>query len=119
MFAGSGYNASQFRDISGQARFVSRERATMSRTDAKATIIEPQVATAVELSGDPGISAMLHRVEDLSRADDAQQVLRVFAEGMRQLQKLGAYLSLSTRGLGPGDYKVTRFMPDIGTPDLD
>ncbi|MEE9211675.1 MAG: PP2C family protein-serine/threonine phosphatase [Phycisphaeraceae bacterium] len=91
----------------------------MSRTDAKATIIEPQVATAVELSGDPGISAMLHLVEDLSRADDAQQVLRVFAEGMRQLQKLGAYLSLSTRGLGPGEYKITRFMPDIGAAALD
>ncbi|MCC6581052.1 MAG: SpoIIE family protein phosphatase [Phycisphaeraceae bacterium] len=56
---------------------------------------------------------MLDLVRSLSKASDPQEVLKVYAEGMRQLVSPRAYLSLSVRGLKPGQFKITRFFDDM------
>lgn len=50
----------------------------------------------------------MQMVRDLSRASDAREVLRIFGEGLVKLNGPRGYVSLSTRGLKPGQYKITR-----------
>lgn len=57
----------------------------------------------------------MEMVAGLSRAKDATSVLHEFAVGIRQLMGPRGYLSLSTRGLKPGEYKITRLVhPEEG-----
>jgi sigma-B regulation protein RsbU (phosphoserine phosphatase) len=54
----------------------------------------------------------MEMVSALSRAREPQQVLREFARGFYQLDGPRGYLSISTRGLQPGEYKITRLLTD-------
>ena len=64
----------------------------------------------------------MEMVAALSRAEDAGDVLREFAKGFAKLYGPQGYVSISTRGLRPGEYKITRMLTDdvaekIGTAD--
>ena len=64
----------------------------------------------VDVSGSSRIKSTLQTVRDLSRAQDPRQVLDIFGQWRRQERKGEAYVSLSTRDLDRGRYKVTRVM---------
>ena len=66
--------------------------------------------------GNDRIQIIMELVGDLSRAETADGVLTSFARGMQRLKHSEAYMSLSTRGLGPGRYRITRMALD---GDLD
>jgi len=70
----------------------------------------------VDTSGNPRIPVLMQMVGAISRASDPKQVLREFASGLRKLQTVEAYISLSTRDLPPGQYRITRMLLD---PDAD
>ncbi len=80
--------------------------------------IDRSIATAVDFSGHKGVGLMIDLVENMSRAHDPQDVLRVFAEGFRRVRSFNAYLSLSTRGLAAGEYKITRFLSEFADGNL-
>ena len=80
---------------------------------------QPTAATAVSSSRFDGmicldtsqntrIPVMMELVGALSRAETPQDVHRTFAAGIRQMYGPRGYISLSTRGLEPGEYRVTR-----------
>lgn len=62
----------------------------------------------VDTSDSENLPLLMEMIGAISRADDAQEVYRRFARGMRRLSGPIGYVSLSTRGLGPGEYKITR-----------
>ena len=64
------------------------------------------------------IDIMMDMVRELSRADDQKQVLSAFAEGFRRLNGPEGYISLSTRGLEAGRYKITRLLTDLDAQDI-
>ena len=66
----------------------------------------------VDLSGSDRIPIVMEMVAALSRATDAHAVLREFADGFTRLYGPRGYVSLSTRGLEHGQYKVTRVVKD-------
>lgn len=70
--------------------------------------------------GHERIDAVLSLVRSLSGAKDPLEVQFLFGRGWRKLysQEDSGYLSLSTRGLAPGEYRITRFLPE-GLPDDD
>lgn len=72
----------------------------------------------VDLTGNPRIAVLMELVGAISRADDPREVLRVYSEGMRRLNGPRGYISLSTRGLKPGEYRITRLLTQEGTSDL-
>src|SRR5262245_5479239 len=53
---------------------------------------------------------LMEMVAALSRARDPHQVLREFARGMTRIFGPQGYVSLSRRGLAPGEYKITRMV---------
>ncbi|MAE63322.1 MAG: hypothetical protein CMJ18_03545 [Phycisphaeraceae bacterium] len=85
----------------------------MTASRSAASPIDPAQATALDVSTNPRVAPVMDMVEKLSRVDDPQEVIRVFGEGFRQIRPVGAYLSLSTRGLAEGQYKITRFVADM------
>jgi phosphoserine phosphatase RsbU/P len=52
---------------------------------------------------------LLDMVESLSRTTDPGEVMRTFSQGIARLRGPFGYISLSTRGLAPGEYRITRF----------
>ena len=64
----------------------------------------------VDTSGNPRIPILMEMVAALSRATGPNEVLRGFAEGFLRLYGPRGYVSLSTRGLAPGEYKITRLL---------
>lgn len=64
----------------------------------------------VDLSGNRKIPILMEMVGALSRTTEPLQVQRVFAEGMFKMHGPRGYVSLSTRGLPAGQFKVTRMM---------
>ncbi len=64
----------------------------------------------LDTSGNTSIPVLMKMVAGLSRANDARSVLREFTVGLRGLYGPRGYISLSTRGLGPGEYKITRLL---------
>ncbi len=66
----------------------------------------------VDTSGSAKIPVLMEMVGSLSRATQPQEVLRAFSKDFRKLEGDMAYLSLSTRGLGPGQYRITRVLMD-------
>ena len=72
-----------------------------------------QGMACVDTSRNPNIPVLMEMVAGLSRANDAKSVLREFTIGLRGLYGPRGYVSLSARGLGPGEYKITRLLhPD-------
>ena len=67
----------------------------------------------VDLTGNPRISVLMELVGTLSRLSEPRDVLRVFSEGMRKLYGLRGYISLSTRNLNPGEYRITRMLTEF------
>ena len=51
---------------------------------------------------------ILSLVTELSRATDPSDVMRAFGQGWAKLAKAPGYISLSCRGLEPGQYRITR-----------
>ncbi|MCA9285449.1 MAG: serine/threonine-protein phosphatase [Phycisphaerales bacterium] len=66
------------------------------------------LASRVDLSDNHQIQLLMELVGALSRATDPIQVQRTFAEGVRRLHPIDAYIGVSVRGLPPGQYKITR-----------
>lgn len=64
----------------------------------------------VDTSGNPRIPVLMEMVGALSRAVEPQEVLQVFSAHGEQLYGPRGYISLSTRGVAPGEYKITRFV---------
>jgi sigma-B regulation protein RsbU (phosphoserine phosphatase) len=66
----------------------------------------------MDTSGNRRIPLLMEMVAALSRASDAKEVLREFSAGFLKLYGPRGYVSLSTRGLEPGEYKITRLITD-------
>lgn len=56
------------------------------------------------------VPVLLEMVAELSRADDPKQVLAAFTSGWARLNGPSGYISLSTRGLTGGQYRITRLL---------
>lgn len=69
----------------------------------------------VDTSGSPRIPVLMEMVGALSRAGRPQEVLREFSAGLNKLQRNDGFISLSTRDLPPGHYRITRMLTD-GSP---
>ncbi|MBT8485087.1 MAG: SpoIIE family protein phosphatase [Phycisphaerae bacterium] len=67
---------------------------------------------AVDLTGNDRIPILMETVAALSRARTPQQVLGEFSAGIEKLEGRDGYVSLSTRGLEPGSYRITRLIRD-------
>ncbi len=74
-------------------------------------------ATRVDISGNPRIPVLMDMVGALSEAKGPREVLQVFSN-REELYGPRGYLSLSTRGLEPGRYRVTDVMDLTGSYDL-
>ena len=77
-------------------------------TKSRAEVL--QGMACLDTSGNRRIPILMEMVAALSRATEPKQVLREFAEGFLKLQGPSGYVSLSTRGLQPGEYKITRLV---------
>jgi len=56
------------------------------------------------------LPVLLDLVSDLSKANDPSEVLRAFGMGWSRLAGTSGYISLSCRGLKPGEYRITRML---------
>jgi phosphoserine phosphatase RsbU/P len=54
------------------------------------------------------LPVLMGLVSDLSKAINPSEVLRVFGAGWAELAGASGYISLSCRGLKPGEYRITR-----------
>jgi sigma-B regulation protein RsbU (phosphoserine phosphatase) len=73
--------------------------------------------TLVDLDLSPRIPILLDMVAGISRAQDPRDVLREFSLGMAKIQDRPAYVSLSTRDVEPGEYRITRMIVDRNPKD--
>jgi sigma-B regulation protein RsbU (phosphoserine phosphatase) len=64
------------------------------------------------------VAILLDLVRDLSMADDPASVLKSFSHGMVRLNGPAGFISLSCRGLNPGEYRITRLLPDDNIADI-
>jgi len=62
----------------------------------------------IDLDGDPELPVVLELVRELSSARSPEDVLSVFGQGVRSLREHDGYISLSTRDLPEGSYRITR-----------
>lgn len=67
---------------------------------------------SIDVAGNQRVQVLMKMVRELSRASDQHEVLRIFGEGLVKLNGPRGYVSLSTRGLRPGEYKITRLYTD-------
>ncbi len=75
----------------------------------------PEISSGMvclDTSGNPRIPILMQMVAALSRSTDPKEVLREFWNGFTKLYGPRGYISLSTRGLKPGEYKITRLITD-------
>lgn len=98
---------------------ISDSRRTSRPMEAATAALE---AEPVDLGSSRKIPILMEMVRELSRASDPRDVLRSFSSGMLRLYGPRGYISLSTRGLAPGEYKITRLITsgslfDMNTPD--
>lgn len=87
-----------------------------------ATPAEMPVETGMaclDTSGSTRIPVLMQMVAALSRAKDPKEVLRAFADGFEELYGRQGYISLSTRGLDPGEYKITRLLTEEVSTHID
>lgn len=61
-----------------------------------------------DAASNPGLMETVGLLRRVSEADDPMQVQREFARDMRSSRRIDGYVSLSVRGLQPGQYKITR-----------
>jgi phosphoserine phosphatase RsbU/P len=73
----------------------------------------------LDTSGNERLATIMEIVAALSRAEDPREVLRIFAQGMVKLNGPRGYVSLSTRGLKPGQYRITRLLSNEGDETID
>jgi sigma-B regulation protein RsbU (phosphoserine phosphatase) len=66
----------------------------------------------VDTSRSRRLPILMEMVGALSRASEPAEVLRAFVLEFRKLYGPQGYVSLSTRGLKPGEYKITRLLHD-------
>lgn len=66
----------------------------------------------LDTSGNTRIPILMEMVGAMSRARSPQEVLRDYAQGIQRLAAMPGYVSLSTRGLEPGAYRITRMITD-------
>ena len=92
---------------------------------APASTSEPQTGrdpfegmTVVDLTGSRRLPVLMEMVAGLSRAGTPQEVLHVFSEGFDKLYGSRGYVSISTRGLAPGQYKITRLITEDMTQQI-
>ncbi|MCZ6836862.1 MAG: PP2C family protein-serine/threonine phosphatase [Planctomycetota bacterium] len=71
-----------------------------------------QGMSCVNTSNNPNIPILMEMVGAISRAEEPSEVLRDFSEGLRKLEGPRGFISISTRGLQPGQYKITRLLVD-------
>jgi sigma-B regulation protein RsbU (phosphoserine phosphatase) len=64
---------------------------------------------APEPASSERVAVLMELVGSLSRATGPQEIYDRFRQGMLTLLVYDGYVSLSTRGLQPGEYKITRF----------
>jgi len=64
----------------------------------------------VDTSRSTRLPILMEMVGALSRAAQPGDVLRAFTDGYSKLHGPRGYISLSTRGLKPGEYKITRLV---------
>lgn len=64
----------------------------------------------LDLAGSTRIPVLMSMVGEISRATTPSEVLRAFWRGFARIRKPDAYVSLSTRGLPPGHYRITRML---------
>ncbi len=72
--------------------------------------VSPTAAEVLDTSANPRVPIVMEMVRALSRATDQHEVLREFSAGLRKLEGPRGYISLSTRGLAPGAYRITRLL---------
>ena len=65
-------------------------------------------AAAAGTTAPPDLARLVELLRGVSAASDPRQVLRHFAEALHRGRHLGGFVSISRRGLGPGEYRVTR-----------
>jgi sigma-B regulation protein RsbU (phosphoserine phosphatase) len=80
---------------------------------------ELQGMHCVDTSRNPKIPLLMELVADLSRANEPRDVLRTFSRGIRKISGPIGYLSLSTRDLPAGQYRITRQLLDPHTEHID
>jgi len=78
----------------------------------------PPGAKLMSLEGNHRIPLLMQLVAALSRATDPRQVLREFSSGFTRLAGPQGYISLSTRGLRAGQYRITRLLQGEQPIDL-
>jgi phosphoserine phosphatase RsbU/P len=68
----------------------------------------PSPVQIVDLSDNPRVGLLLEMLSDASRATRPIDVLRAFGQRYWSLKPIDYFLSISVRGLEPGQYKITR-----------
>ncbi|MEM6334657.1 MAG: GAF domain-containing SpoIIE family protein phosphatase [Planctomycetota bacterium] len=81
-------------------------------TSAHAQPTAPAAAAGPEVGSEERISRLLDLVSDVSRARRPQDVIHAYAKHSGKLNPQDGYISLSTRDLPDGHYRVTRFIDD-------
>jgi phosphoserine phosphatase RsbU/P len=66
--------------------------------------------TRIDASTSQRTATLLDLVAALSSAAEPGEVLRAYAHGIARLRGQFGYVSLSTRGLAPGQYRITRLL---------
>ena len=80
-------------------------------TDSTPKLMRQGMA-CVDTSGNSRIPVLMELVGALSRAETPHEVLTTFANGSQKLDPTDGYIALSTRGLAPGEYRITRMVLD-------
>lgn len=66
----------------------------------------------LDTSGNERVTTIMELVAALSRAEEPSEVQRIFSRGMVKLNGPRGYVALSTRGLKPGQYRITHMLSD-------
>jgi len=90
---------------------------TTMPTSPAATAKESMVE--LDVSANPRIPILMDMVGSLSRAKSPNEVLKEFSAGVRKLEGPRGYVSLSTRNLAPGEYRITRLLVEEDFDDID
>ncbi|MCA9311329.1 MAG: hypothetical protein KDA21_09000, partial [Phycisphaerales bacterium] len=74
----------------------------------------------VDITSDGRIPAVVELLQSVSRASDPFHIQREFSDRLSQFLPFDGYISLSTRGLDRGQYRVTRrIIPSAGIHEFD
>jgi sigma-B regulation protein RsbU (phosphoserine phosphatase) len=63
----------------------------------------------IDTSSSLRIAVIMEMLEEVSRATDPEAAFRAYARRIRRVRPLDAYALITTSGLKPGEYKVTRW----------